>query len=613
MVLVAVVLVAFLPALAGGFAPLDDDQNFVYNPAYRGLGLPQLGWMFTTRHLGHYIPLSWMSLGLDYLVWGMDPFGYHLTSVLLHLLNALLCFELARRLLRRAANPPDPPEALPADDRARTAGAFAAALVFAVHPLRVESVAWITERRDVLCGCFVFVTVLLYVAMTEAVGRRRRQLFGGSCLAYAAALLAKGIAVALPVSLLALDATMLRRWRWGRARPDSAISAPGEAGGRRPGRWGLVVEKIPYLVLAAAGAAVTLWASRPVRAADAGLSLGARLAAAAYGLTFYLRATLAPVRLPFFIPWPEEVGLARPEFGLRAVLFVLLLALCWALRRRFPALLAAALSYAAWVLPVSGLFQAGPQLAAHRYSYLSCVPWALLAGAGIARLARAGADPAAEAGPLARMPPLAPLAPMASPAPAVPVVPGGRLLPRRIVVAICLLAAATAFLAVATRQQVLLWRSAQSFSRAAAASAPEFWLTRYQRAHSEVEAGHWQEAASEVDAGLIDTPDACRLAALGALMYATTPDPAVRDGQVALDLATQAVEAGDPPDQFSLYALAAAQAETGDFAAAARTARQGLDRPDADADVPLGRRFAAAIVLFKQRKPLRFGPADWPY
>src|SRR5262245_18574753 len=82
--------VAFLPALNNGFVAWDDDKNFLTNPNYRGLGLDQLRWMWTTFHLGHYVPLSWMTLGLDYVVWGLDPRGYHLTNLLLHTANAVL-------------------------------------------------------------------------------------------------------------------------------------------------------------------------------------------------------------------------------------------------------------------------------------------------------------------------------------------------------------------------------------------------------------------------------------------------------------------------------------------------------------------------------------------
>src|SRR5438105_1828923 len=91
--------IVFLPALRNGFVAWDDDKNFLTNPDYRGLGLSQLHWMWTTFHLGHYVPLSWMTLGLDYELWGMDPIGYHLTSQLLHAANAVLVYFLARRLL----------------------------------------------------------------------------------------------------------------------------------------------------------------------------------------------------------------------------------------------------------------------------------------------------------------------------------------------------------------------------------------------------------------------------------------------------------------------------------------------------------------------------------
>jgi hypothetical protein len=570
-VLAAAVLTAFLPALESGFAPLDDDVNFVHNLAYRGLGAQQLAWMFTTRHLGHYIPLSWMSFGLDYLLWGMNPFGYHLTNVLLHLLNSLLLLRLARLLLQKVWP-------LAEDGRAVAFGGLAAALAFAVHPLRVESVAWITERRDVLSGCFALLVLLLYVAAAEASGRRRRQLIAGSWVLYAAALLAKGITVVLPVTLVALDATVLRQARQDRVvEPASHTAADsGPTIHRAAGLWPAVKDKLPYFVLAAAGAVVTLWASQPVRVQEEGVGLAPRLAAAAYGLTFYLRATLVPIALPFFIPWPRDIALARPEFGLRAAAIVALAALLLALRRRFPAGLAAFAVYAAWVLPVSGLLQAGPQLAAHRYTYLACLPWALLAGAGVARLLGAG----------------------------------GTTLGPRAAVAVAL-AAATALLVVETRREAALWHDCLSFSRAAVASAPTAWLPRYELARCEMQAGHWKEAAGQVRAGLRDTPEAQQLAAMGALLFATSPDSSVRSGREALELATRAAIASDYQDASALYALAAAQAEAGDFAGAESTADEALDDLDEPPEAPFARSLAASVVLYEQRKPLRLRPADW--
>src|SRR5215212_4187850 len=137
----AATFVAFLPTLGNEFVSWDDDANFVDNPYYRGLGWAQLRWMWTTFHMGHYVPLSWMTLGLDYLLWGMNPVGYHLTNLLLHTVNAVLLYFVARRVLRLAGVAGPSTSGL-----AVSLPPAVAALLFAVHPLRVESVAWVTER-----------------------------------------------------------------------------------------------------------------------------------------------------------------------------------------------------------------------------------------------------------------------------------------------------------------------------------------------------------------------------------------------------------------------------------------------------------------------------------
>src|ERR1051325_730066 len=133
----ALTFVAFLPVLRNGFVTWDDDRNFLDNPYYRGLGWTQLKWMWTTFHMGHYVPLSWMTLGLDFELWGMNPTGYHLTSLLLHAANAVLVYFIARWLLDAvgAANLGQ----RPANKRstAIAPAAAAAALLFALHPLRV--------------------------------------------------------------------------------------------------------------------------------------------------------------------------------------------------------------------------------------------------------------------------------------------------------------------------------------------------------------------------------------------------------------------------------------------------------------------------------------------
>src|SRR5688572_11189211 len=138
-VLVVATCVAFFPSLQNDFVNWDDDYLLLKNLEYRGLGLAHLRWMATTTLMGHWAPLTWATHGLDYVLWGMNPFGYHLTNVLLHAATVLAFFYLALRLLRLAQGS--------AGEGALQAGAATAALFFAIHPLRVESVAWITERR----------------------------------------------------------------------------------------------------------------------------------------------------------------------------------------------------------------------------------------------------------------------------------------------------------------------------------------------------------------------------------------------------------------------------------------------------------------------------------
>lgn len=153
-------VVAFLPALAGSFLNWDDNVNFLENTAYRGLGPEQIRWAFTSVLFGHYIPLTRLSFSRSHALGGMDPRGYHLASLLLHVANAVAFYFVARRLLAAG-------EAAGVQAGRRESGivvaATVAALVFGIHPLRVESVAWITGRADLLCGGFVLLTAWAYL------------------------------------------------------------------------------------------------------------------------------------------------------------------------------------------------------------------------------------------------------------------------------------------------------------------------------------------------------------------------------------------------------------------------------------------------------------------
>src|SRR5438552_7380095 len=368
--LIAVVTFAtFLPALHNQFVNWDDDKNFLENPHYRGLGWTQLSWMWTT-HLGHYIPLTWMTFGLDYLLWGMNPLGYHLTNLLLHSANGVVFFFVVCRILARAL------PGLSERGHALAVSAGVAALVFAIHPLRVESVAWATERRDVLSGLFYLLTILMYLRAYEF-GARGRGWYWLAVAVLVCSLLSKSMFVNLPVVLLILDVYPLRRL-------GGAIGWWSEPARR------VYVEKIPFVLLAAAASAIAVMAQSSVHAALslAQLSVPGRLAISAYGVSFYLWKMVVPLNLSPLYERPLTLNPSAMPFVLSYGLVLALTAIVLALRRRAPGLLAVWFAYVVVLLPVLGIFQSGPQIAADRYTYLAGLGWALLTGAALLSVSR---------------------------------------------------------------------------------------------------------------------------------------------------------------------------------------------------------------------------------
>jgi Flp pilus assembly protein TadD len=362
----------FLPALWNQFVEWDDYINLFDNPRYRGLRWPNLRWMFSSVLMGHYIPITWLTFGLDFTLWGMNPLGYHLTNNLLHAANAALFYLVALRLLAAATSLAGPPLRL---------AAGMAALFFALHPLRAESVAWATERRDVLSGFFFLLTLLAYLAAAHTPGPRRRWLLAASAAAYLLALGSKSIVMTLPLVLLLLDLYPLRRLpcRW-------------QLWARPPAR-AVLLEKIPYFALAIAAAVTAycvVWLNAFLTSLDR-YPRPARLGITAYSLWFYLSKTLVPIWLSPLYELPAKVNLLEPRFALSAVAVVALSAIALALARRWPAGLAVWAYYGIVLGPVTGLVHSGHQLAHDRYSYLSCLGFALLIGAAAGCLARAQA------------------------------------------------------------------------------------------------------------------------------------------------------------------------------------------------------------------------------
>ena len=366
---------AFLPALRNQFVDDDDWLNFVVNPHYRGLGWTQVKWMFgASSHLGHYIPLTWLTFGLDYVLWGMNPAGYHLTSLVLHAANAVVFYFVSRRLLTAAR----PEQARGSEARLSLAAAFSAGF-FALHPLRVESVAWATERRDVLAALFYLLAVLCYLKSVARENARRELRWRPAVVVlYTLSLLSKISGITLPLVLLVLDVYPLRR-------------LPGD-----PKRWlardyrPIWLEKIPFLIAAvpAAGMALVAESQFGTMRTLADVGFAGRVALSAFSPVFYLWKTLAPTRLALLYELPLPFDPFQPRYFLSGALLAGLSVFFYRARRRFPAGLAVWSAYLTTLIPMLGIVTIGRQVAADRNTYLSCLGWAVLAGGALLSLRR---------------------------------------------------------------------------------------------------------------------------------------------------------------------------------------------------------------------------------
>ena len=271
----------------------------------------------------------------------MNPFGYHLTNNLIHAANTAVFYLIALRLLGKASRL--------TGGTLRAAGVMAA-LFFALHPLRAESVAWVTERRDVLSGLFFLLTVLLYLAAADADGAPRRRLLVASVTGYALALLSKSIVMTLPLILLVLDVyplgrLPLRRGMW----REAAIRA-------------LLREKLPYLALGFAGAVVSYWAvaSQHFLTGSDRYGWPARIGMAGYSVWFYVEKTAVPLALSPLYELPRVVSLLEARFLWSIVAAVAISLVLLALRRRWPVGLAVWVYYGIAIGPVAGIVHVRP-------------------------------------------------------------------------------------------------------------------------------------------------------------------------------------------------------------------------------------------------------------
>ena len=423
----AAACLAFVPALSNGLV-WDDAAYVRNNPLFRLPWPAAIPRAFRMEYIGAWSPLTMLSLTLDDRLGGPGPLVFHLVNVLLHAANAGLVFSLLRRLV------PDRP------------AAFAAALVWAVHPLRVESVAWISERKDVLYALFFLLALHAYLRHAEGDGRPRGA-YAAALALFAASTLAKGMAVSLVPVLFLVD--------WLR--------------GRRV-RAGAIVEKVPFVAVALGVGAVAIVAQGQAGAipADPSLGLVARGVFACYGLVLCLVKTAAPIGLSGFYPYPRSPAGGPSLVAWAAVPAAAILvagAIVGARRSRLVGFGAGfALATIALVLQILPF---GGAVAADRFTYLPAVGLSVLLAAGLSRW-----DEETAAGPRAR----------------------------RAAYGVTLLAAAA--LGVATWLRCGVWRDDLVFWSDVIAKAPGVSVAHQNRGVALEERGDLAAAAAEYDQSL---------------------------------------------------------------------------------------------------------------
>jgi len=359
----------YLPTLANGFVNWDDPTYIYKNEMIRSMDPEFFRWAFTSVVSGNWHPLTMISHAVDYALWGLAPWGHHLTSILIHAVNTALVFFLTLRLVNMAAGA----EGTRGGAAGGLAAAFIASVLFAVHPLHVESVAWLSERKDLLSALFYFLSLLAYLGYSRGGGRGLLS-YCLSLLFLALSLMSKPMAVSLPLLLLILDWYPLGRLGRGRGRT-----------------LRVAAEKLPFFALAVVFSLVALWGQGQAAAVSSleAAPLASRLLVAARGYIFYLFKMFVPAGLAPYYPYPGEVRLLGPELLGPVVIFAALTALAAVSIRRKRWFAAAWLAYLVTLAPVAGIVKIGAMAAADRYFYIPGVAPLALIGAGAAALGRA--------------------------------------------------------------------------------------------------------------------------------------------------------------------------------------------------------------------------------
>lgn len=365
----------YLASLQNSFIAVWDDGEYVLNnPHIHSFSLAFLRWAFLDFYASNWLPLTWISYALDYALWGLNPLGYHLTNNILHAANTFIVVRLAVRL-QRILKETDPGSQASSflSERAMLITGGVTGLLFGLHPVHVESVAWIAERKDLLCALFFLLSITMYTRYVKLTGEYTAQKKWPRSLAreylltlvfFILALLSKPMAVSLPVVLLILDWYPFRRIQTLKTFQT------------------VFVEKLPLFALSVISSILTILAQKAGGAIVEiqTIPLSSRLLVAAQSLISYLWKMAIPRDLIPYYPYPKNISYTSMAF-LSVVALVIGITLCCIMISKKQKVWLAAWSYYVFtLLPVIGIVQVGSQSTADRYTYLpSLAPFLIIA------------------------------------------------------------------------------------------------------------------------------------------------------------------------------------------------------------------------------------------
>lgn len=371
--------VVYLPALRNGFVNWDDGKYIVDNPYLRALDRSFFQWAFFDFYMSNWHPLTWLSHALDYAVWGLNPAGHHFTSILLHSANTYIVVVLVVHLLSETANKAAGEVPTPVAGSVLIA-AGVTGLMFGLHPLHVESVAWVSERKDLLCALFFLLSIGQYINYVSNVEDGIPEHTGPisafnksyvlALVFFVLALLSKPMAVSLPLVFLVLDWFPFNRFR---AAKMTVF---------------LIIEKIPFITFSFLSSVVTIFAQRASMASMEEASLATRMLMAVHAIVLYLGQMILPINLSPFHPYPQHVSILSPEYFLSFMVVLGLTITSLAVLKKQKMWLAIWSYYLIVLLPVLGIVQVGMQSMADRYTYLPSLGPFLAVGLSTAWLSK---------------------------------------------------------------------------------------------------------------------------------------------------------------------------------------------------------------------------------